>query len=425
MEFQTQEAYWQELESRGKLPLGFRTSTVSFSFLPKERPVKSPLPMKLNLLLLDEPTPSFASVFTRNAFAGSPVIVGREQIQEPFTRGVVINNKIANVGVMSGLEDARKIQKAVSTLLDIQSKEIFPASTGIIGWSLPIQDMVAALPGLVDGLQSRSALPLAKGIMTTDSYPKLRSFTLGGGSIVGIAKGAGMIEPNMATMLVYVMTDLDVPRDELRAMLSRVAENTFNCISVDSDQSTSDMAMVFSSCKVPCPNLDDFEAGLQQVCQELAMDIVRNGEGTAHVLEVLVKGTPSREFAKAVGKAVVNSPLVKTAVFGNDPNVGRLVSSVGDYLGNQGLSLDRSTFRIDIGPYTVFKKGGFCIDMEKEELLFRYFKQAAQPEKKEGYPRHERNVKIFIDFGTGEAQATVLGSDLSYEYVRENADYRS
>ena len=425
MTYQSSEDYLTDLEKRAILPQGFQTSTIDLTFRPVERPVPKPLPMRLNLLVLDEPTAAFAGVFTRNAFPGAPVLLGRELLNEPLARGVLINNKIANVGGPRALEDARALQAAAATMVGCPSGQMFVASTGIIGWSLPVADMKKALPTLPGALQSASALPLARGIMTTDAWPKVRSRTLFGGRITAVAKGAGMIEPNLATMLVYIMTDLEVSRSALRDVLPRVVAQSFNAISIDSDQSTSDMALIFSSQLVPCPDPSAFEKALLEVCRDLAQDIVRNGEGTAHVIEVRVSGAPDEASARLAGKAVANSPLVKTAVFGNDPNVGRVLASVGDAFGNAGLTLNPKVLRLKIAGVSVFEGGAFRLTPEVETQLSDAFLAASQPEKKEGFPRHEENVVLSLELGLGHAMATVWGSDLSYEYVRENADYRS
>lgn len=425
MTYQSVEEYLADLERRSALPQGFRTATVDLTFRPIERPVPQPLPMRLNLLVLDEPTAAFAGVFTRNAFPGAPVVLGRRLLDEPLTRGVLINNKVANVGGPTALADAQALQAAAAAQLGCPPGQVFVASTGIIGWSLPVDAMKAALPSLAPALQATSALPLARGIMTTDSYPKVRSKSLFGGRITAVAKGAGMIEPNLATMLVYILTDLEVSRTALRSLLPRVVAESFNAISIDSDQSTSDMALVFSSQRVPCPDPSAFEKALIEVCRDLAQDIVRNGEGTAHVIEVRVSGAPDEASARLAAKAVANSPLVKTAIFGNDPNVGRVLSSVGDAFGNAGIALDPARLRLKIADTTVYEAGAFRLTPEVEARLSQAFVAASQPEKKGGFPRHEDNVVLSLELGLGKAGATVWGSDLSYEYVRENADYRS
>jgi glutamate N-acetyltransferase/amino-acid N-acetyltransferase len=425
MTYRSAEDYLADLEKRAVLPKGFRTATTNLMFVPKERPVKQPLPMRLNLLLLEEATAAFGGVFTRNAFPGAPVLLGKELLGEPMNRGVLVNNKIANVGGPHALEDAKELQADAATVFGLAASQLFVASTGVIGWSLPLQELKKALPELAQTMQSASALPLAQGIMTTDAWPKVRSRQLFGGRITAVAKGAGMIEPNMATMLVYILTDISLSRKSLREMLPRVVSKSFNSISIDSDQSTSDMALIWSSQRVACPDSVQFEQALEDLCRELAQDIVRNGEGSSHVLEVRVVGASDRAQAQVAGKAIVNSPLVKTALYGNDPNVGRVLASVGDAFGNLGLTLLPTAITLAIAGETVFEKGAFQLDPMKEERLSLAFSAAALPEKKAGFPPHENNVVFTLDLGQGEGAAVVWGSDLSYEYVRENADYRS
>ena len=392
--------------------------------------------MNLTVLVLDEPTPSFAAVFTRNAFPGAPVLIGRQRLEAPTLGAVVGNNKVSNVCAPGGVEASERLCAAVAGSLGLEPGQVLPSSTGVIGWRLPADALVAAVPAAIGALQADSALPAAEAIMTTDLYPKVRRAELGGGSIVGIAKGAGMIEPNLATMLVFLMTDLDVPREALRACLQSVVARSFNCISVDSDTSTSDTVALLSSRKVPCPDLEAFEAALGQVCADLAEDVVRNGEGVHHVLRVRVRGAPSEELARGIGKAVVNSPLFQCAVNGNDPNVGRLVSAIGRYVGAHApeLALSRCTLRL--GGRVILEDGTFRLNHETEKLLVAHLKEAelyASTPPPDGltfrppvtYPPHERSVEVDVDLGVGSASCTVLGADRSHEYISENADYRS
>jgi len=417
--------YLAALKRRAALPAGFCAATASLSFTPAEKPGR--FPMNLSLILLDRATPSFAARFTRNRFAGAPVLIGRERLGEPRLRGVLINNKVANVGAAGGVQDARAVLAELGGLLATPETELLAASTGIVGWKLPVADMRAALPGLAAGLQRSTLLPVARAIMTTDSWPKLRRARAGQGAIVGTAKGAGMIEPNLATMLVFLLTDLDISRAALREELARAAEASFNRISVDGDQSTSDMVVALSSRRRPAAPRAEFRRALLEVCRGLAEDIVRNGEGVAHVLEVSVRAA-SEALALGLGKAVVNSPLVKTAVFGNDPNVGRILSAMGDYLSAapEGRGLDFGRLRVSLGGVVVFERGGFRLDTRKEKLLARYLASCAFDPARKGFPAHDRRVQIEVDCGGGKgAPVQVLGADLSYDYVKENADYRS
>jgi glutamate N-acetyltransferase/amino-acid N-acetyltransferase len=312
---------------------------------------------------------------------------------------------------------------------------VLPSSTGVIGWALPEEAMIAALPAAVGALAPGSVLPAAEGIVTTDLYPKVRRADVGGGSIVGIAKGAGMIEPNLATMLVYLLTDIAVPRAELRQMLARATDASFNAISIDSDTSTSDTVVALSSGRVPFADWGAFERALHQVCRDLAEDVVRNGEGVRHVIRVTVREAASLGLARALGKAVVNGPLFKCAVAGNDPNVGRLIQAIGKHVGAHAPGTDLSGLRATMGGIEIFSGGVFRLNPEKEAALVAHLRGAELYASQPGpdgvfsapidFPPHERAVELEIALGNGAASATVLGGDLTHEYVSENADYRS
>ena len=431
--FSSRDAHRNWLAQHATLPAGFRVGTTRFDFVPREAP--KPAKMTLTLIALDKPTPDFAAVFTKNAFPGAPVIVGRARLSEPTIGAILVNNKISNVCAPGGVEASERLCGELAKQLGLSAGQVLPSSTGVIGWTLPVDAMLPALPQAVAALTGSSVLPAAEGIVTTDLYPKIRSVQLGGGRIVGIAKGAGMIEPNMATMLVYIMTDLVVPRDTLRAILSRVVDRSFNCISVDSDTSTSDTVVALSSGRVPCPDLAAFETALATLCRDLAEDVVRNGEGVRHVMRVQISGAPTPTLARSLGKAIVNAPLFKCALAGNDPNVGRLVQAIGKYVGAQAIEIDLSRLRARIGGIEIFANGAFQLNGEKETALVAHLKSAelyASAPPKDGvfsaaidYPPHERCVEIEVDLGAGAESATVFGADLTHEYVSENADYRS
>ena len=401
--------------------------------MPREAP--KPAKMTLTLIALDQPTPDFAAMFTRNALPGAPIIVGRQRLHEPTLGAVIVNNKVSNVCAPGGVAASEKICARLANLLNLTPGQILPSSTGVIGWGLPVDAIMDALPQTSASLTSTSILSAAEGIVTTDLYPKIRRANVGSGSIVGIAKGAGMIEPNMATMLVYVLTDLKVAREELRAALQRAVETSFNTISVDSDTSTSDTVALISSSRVPCPDLAAFEAALTQVCRDLAEDVVRNGEGVRHVIRVAVSAAATIELARAIGKAIVNAPLFKCAVAGNDPNVGRLVQAIGKHIGAHAPETDLTRLRLRLGGIEIFSGGVFQLNPEKETALVTHLRSAelyASAPPKDGvfsaaidYPPHERCVEIEVEIGNGDASATVIGGDLTHEYVSENADYRS
>lgn len=421
--FKSSEEYLAELHARALTPRGFRFAASALEFFPVERPVAKALPMKMSLILADEPCDSFAALVTRNAFPGAPILLARERLKQKTIQGILINNKISNVGAPGGLDAARMLTSKAAGLMGIDENQLLASSTGIIGWALPLDAMTSAIPHLVSRLGLDGPVDMARAIMTTDRYPKLRTRRLGSGSIMAIAKGAGMIEPNLATMLVFIVTDLDLDRSQVERSLHAAVESSFNTISIDSDQSTSDMCVLMSSRKAPAVPEAEFTAALVELCKELAADIVRNGEGTRHVIRVEVSGFG--DHCRNVGKALVNSPLVKTAIYGNDPNVGRLVSSIGDYLGNAGISLDVEALEMYLFGLPVFQSGAFRLDQEKELTIAARLLAASQDPAKGAFPEHDLAVDIQIKHGTGPGSATVIGSDLGYEYIRENADYRS
>jgi len=428
------------LASQSALPRGFQVGTAKFGFTPREAP--KPGEMTLTLIALDAPTRDFAAVFTRNAFPGAPVVIGRERLHEPELGAIIVNNKISNVCAPDGRAAAETVCTRVGKLLGLPARAVLPSSTGVIGWSLPVEEMLAALPSAKAALQADSILPAAEGIVTTDLYPKVRRHDFAnGGSIVGVAKGAGMVEPNLATMLVYLLTDVAVPRDLLREMLHRVVAPSFNSISIDSDTSTSDTVALVSSGRVACEDLGEFEDALRIVCCDLAEDVVRNGEGVRHVIRVAVTGAADARQARSLGKAIVNAPLFKCAVAGNDPNVGRLVQAIGK--GAQPPSFGAalagaaslSRLRLTLGGIEIFSDGVFQLDPQKEAALVAHLKHAELYESRvplDGiyraavdFPPHERCVEVGVDLRQGDGNATVLGGDLTHEYVSENADYRS
>jgi glutamate N-acetyltransferase/amino-acid N-acetyltransferase len=432
--FRTRDEHRAWLETQSRLPLGFRVGTTRLEFTPVE--VAKPARMSLALIAADEPTPSFAAKFTRNAFPGAPVLLGRERLAGARLAALLVNNKVSNVCAPGGVEAAGRVVAAAARLLHVEPSEVLPSSTGVIGWRLPVDRMIEALPHAVSDLQPRSVLPAAEAIMTTDLYPKVRCAEVGGGRIVGIAKGAGMIEPDLATMLVFLLTDLSVPRAELRAALDEAVEASFQNITVDSDTSTSDTVVLLSSMRRPAPERAAFRGALAQVCRDLAEDVVRNGEGVHHVVRIAVRGAPDVRAARAIGKAVANSPLVQCAVNGNDPNVGRLLAAIGKQAGQAGLELDPARVRLRMGGVPIFEGGAMRLDAAVERGLHGHLLGAqlyASVPPPDGltfkppvaHPPHERAVEIEVDLGLGPGACEVLGADRSHEYVTENADYRS
>jgi glutamate N-acetyltransferase/amino-acid N-acetyltransferase len=322
--------------------------------------------------------------------------------------------------------------ESVARALKLESASlVLPSSTGVIGWRLPAKELANdVVPKAVQNLQSDSVLNAAKAIMTTDRFPKVRSKTLSNGArVVGIAKGAGMIEPNMATMLSYILTDATVPKDKLQSILRSVVEETFNCLSIDGDESTSDTVVCVASNQVTdAVEMDEFEKALLAVCKGLASDIVRNGEGTAHVMRVTITNFPGtvRE-ARFLGRHIVNSPLFKCAVSGNDPNTGRLAAAIGSYMGKYMPDTNLSQMSLTLGGRKIFSSGKFVLEGDSvEKELSGHMKDAEYGDATD-YPPHQKFVEIGVDFGTGigTTDLVVLGSDLTKEYIVVNADYRS
>ncbi|MGL1892334.1 MAG: bifunctional ornithine acetyltransferase/N-acetylglutamate synthase [Spirochaetaceae bacterium] len=423
--YKSREEYEKALELRSKLPKGFKVGVQPLSFFPAERELDNPLSMNLSLILLDKPTESFAGVFTKNRFPGHPITHGRNMLEKKFTQGILINNKISNVRCPDGMASIETILTALGDELNIDKDLFFSSSTGIIGWKLPVLDIINTLDYLNNNLNNSSILPIAKGIMTTDNFPKVRSLDIAGGRIVAIAKGAGMIEPNMATMLVFILTDIKISKETLSDVLKRVMDKTFNRISIDSDQSTSDTGLVFSSNLVEGVTTKQFEESLLNICSDLSQDVVRNGEGTAHVIQVTVKGVKKQSDGQLIGKAIINAPLLKAAIYGNDPNLGRIIQAIGDVAGNECIDIDPEKLTLKMGGETLYENGTFILSQELELKMSNYLKDRAFNEKAIGYPEHRNNVEIVVDLHNGNDAVTVYGSDLSYEYVRENADYRS
>ena len=346
-----------------------------------------------------------AAMFTRNRFPGAPVIIGRKHVANGFVQALVINSKNANVAMgRQGIDNAVETCRIVGAELGVDPYDVLPFSTGVIGRPLPMDKIRAGLKGIREELKPDNLKLAAEAIMTTDMYPKYISVKVGKATIAGIAKGAGMIEPNMATMLVYLLTDAELPRPAMKPMLKRAVDRTFNCMSIDTDTSTSDTVVLMANGLAGKVNLRQFENGLFQVCEYLTREIARNGEGVTKLITVDVSRAQTVAQAKRIAKLVVNSPLVKTAVYGADPNWGRVIMAVGKSF---DPSIDPAKVSIRFGATAVFKKGS-PIDCDLEALR----KDLNRPE-----------VAIGVELGIGNASARVWGCDLTEGYVKENAYY--
>jgi glutamate N-acetyltransferase/amino-acid N-acetyltransferase len=346
-----------------------------------------------------------AAMCTRNRFPGAPVIIGRKHIANGFAQALVINSKNANVAMgKQGIDNAIETCRIVGEELGVNSYDVLPFSTGVIGRPLPMDKIRSGLRGIKDELKPDNLKLAAEAIMTTDMYPKYVSVRVGRAVIAGIAKGAGMIEPNMATMLVYLMTDAELPRAALRPMLRGSVDRTFNCMSIDTDTSTSDTVVLMANGLAGKVKLPQFEKGLLQVCEYLTKEIARNGEGVTKLIRVDVSGAKNSAQARRVAKSVVNSPLVKTAVYGCDPNWGRVIMAVGKTF---DPAIEPAKVTIRFGDTSVFKKGA-PVDCDLEALR----QYLGQPE-----------VTLGVNLGIGKAAARVWGCDLTEGYVKENAYY--
>jgi len=346
-----------------------------------------------------------AAMFTRNRFPGAPVIVGRKHVANGFVQALVINSKNANVAMgKQGIANAIETCRIVAKELGMSSYDVLPFSTGVIGRPLPMDRIRAGLKGIRSELKPNNLKLAAEAIMTTDKYPKYFSCQVGSAVIAGIAKGAGMIEPNMATMLVYLMTDAELSATSLRPMLKRVVDRTFNCMSIDTDTSTSDTVVLMANGLAGPVSQREFEAGLLQVSEYLTREIAGSGEGATKLIPVNVTGAKTAAQAKRVAKSVVNSPLVKTAVYGCDPNWGRVIMAVGKTF---DPSIESGKVTIRFGDTTVFRKGS-PVDCDLEALR-KYLGRS--------------EVIITVDLGIGEASARVWGCDLTEDYIKENAYY--
>lgn len=359
---------------------------------------------------------SCAAVFTRNAFCAAPVAVSREHLAKASPRYLLVNAGNANAGTGErGLAAAQACCVALAEVGDCTPEQVLPFSTGVIGQPLPVEKIVAALPAALSNLKEDNWLAAAKAIMTTDTIGKAMSkqIEIGGQAIkiTGIAKGAGMIHPNMATMLSYIATDAQVEQTLLQTILSEVVEETYNCITIDGDTSTNDSLVLAatgqSGVVIDASNRAIFQQAVQEVCMYLAQAIVRDGEGATKFISVIVEGAKDRAEARVIGNTVALSPLVKTAMFASDPNWGRILAAVGR---SQIEALDVNAVTIYLGDTLLIEKG---------QPAPSYREELGQLEMK----RDEITVRIHM--GRGSASATTWTCDFSYDYVKINAEYRS
>ena len=359
-----------------------------------------------------------AAVFTRNAFCAAPVIVARTHLAAASPRFLVINTGNANAGTgRQGLVDAEASCQALAERVGCRPEEVLPFSTGVIGESLPLFRVVTGLPAALAALRPDGWAEAAHGIMTTDTRPKWasRRLHLAGRdvTVTGIAKGAGMICPDMATLLAFVATDAAVDPALLHRILTDAVADSFNAITVDGDTSTNDSCLVLatgqSGASVPAEGEDyeRFAAAVREVCSDLAQAIIRDGEGATKFITVQIEGGRDVAECRQVAYAIAHSPLVKTAFFASDPNWGRILAAVGR-AGLADLEIDRVAIHLD--EVCIVQAGGRAPDYTEEQGQ----QVMARPE-----------ITIRVQLGRGEAAARIWTTDLSFDYVRINAEYRT
>lgn len=346
-----------------------------------------------------------AAVFTRSRFAGASVALSREAGRAGKARGVVVLARNANVATgAAGAADAVEIRDRVASIVGIPAGELLIASTGVIGRRYPMAAVRQHLDSVQWPVEGSDFAAAARTIMTTDTHPKLHTARVGEARIVGIAKGVGMIEPDMATMLAFVCTDAEIGPEQLDRTFRRVVDRTFNSVSIDTDTSTSDTAAIFANGLAGPVDAEAFEEALSQVCLALVRDIASDGEGAGRLIVVEVRGARDNAQAKRVGKSIVNSPLVKTMVHGSDPNWGRVTMAIGKC--QDDLDVDADLVRIAFGGTEVYP------DEPDVAALAAVVAHLRSDE-----------VRIGVELGIADATWTVYGCDLTEDYVRLNSSY--
>lgn len=398
-----------EIEGGVTAPAGFRAGGLHCGVKKDHKPDLA--------IIFSERSAAVAGVFTKNRVKAAPVLYNQQVVKQGSARAVVVNSGNANaVTGKQGRLDAEAMARTVERCLGLAPLEAAVASTGVIGQTLPMDRITRGIEQLAAALSREGGSDAARAIMTTDTFPKEVAVRVpvshGEVSIGGIAKGAGMICPDLATMLVFITTDASVERMCLLRMLRTAVEPSFNSITVDGDSSTNDTVLILANGASGTPVIDDlsvdypiFQAALDHVCMRLAEMIVRDGEGATKLVRVTVTGAMHVAEARQMAKTIANSLLVKTAIFGNDANWGRIICAAG----RAGVEFDPGRVDIVIGDVLVLKDGGPCAfdESRAKELLSR------------------KEVEIVVNLNAGNKSATVLTCDLSYEYVKINASYRT
>jgi len=372
------------------------------------------------LVYSDNPA-SAAAVFTKNKVKAAPILVNMQNLTKGEARAVVVNSGNANACTgEQGLKDAREMVQMAAKILGITSEQVIVASTGVIGHNLPLHKVTAGIEECAGRLSDKGGTDAAEAIMTTDTYAKEYAVQVNIGQkpvvIGGMAKGSGMINPNMATMLGFLARDVNISKDLLKMALTTVADETFNMITVDGDTSTNDMVTLMATGTAGNPLIEeinadfkDFVAALKQVAMHLAKEIIRDGEGATKVVTINVKGAYTQKDAQTAALSVANSNLVKTAFFGEDANWGRIFTAVG----YSGAEFNPSRVDISIessaGKEQMLAQGaGLKFDEQKAKNILA-----------------EKEISVWIDLNAGDKDAVAWTCDFSYDYVKINADYRT
>jgi len=371
---------------------------------------------RLDLALIVSGIPALAAgVFTKNAIKAAPVIISEKRLKRGRAQAIIVNSGNANcLTGKKGIDDAIEMSKAVTGSMWINNYNVLVASTGVIGKPLPVDKIIAAVPNLIGRLGVAGELSAAKAIMTTDLYPKriAVAVNIGGRTVKigGIAKGSGMISPNMATMLCFLTTDADIELKALKRSLRDSVEDSFNAITVDGDMSTNDTVFILANCLAGNPRIrygskdyGIFCGALDYVTASLAKDIAKDGEGASKFIEVEVKGAKNKNDAAKIAKEIANSNLVKTAMAGEDPNIGRIASAAGA----AGVKFEESKLDISIGGIKIVEGGN--VAYQKRPKVKKLLKKS--------------EIVISVDLNSGKAFAKVWTCDLTERYVKINARY--
>jgi glutamate N-acetyltransferase / amino-acid N-acetyltransferase len=377
-----------------------------FSFSAVNAGIKTPAYEGLDLGLISCSTQAVLSgVFTRNLVKAAPVLIGMDLVKKGTARAIIANAGNANACTgQQGLDDAHVILDAASRGLGIMIGDVIPMSTGTIGIMMPVDRILPKIPQLVKGL-SKDKDSFARSIMTTDTFPKIVSKRAGEACVLGFAKGAGMIAPNMATTLAIVLTDAIIDKQQLDIIINNAIDQTFNAITIDGDMSTNDTLIAMASGLVQA-DMEEVSFAITEVIRELSLMIVQDGEGATKFVTIMVSGTDTSNNARTIAMAVANSLLVKTALFGADPNWGRIVAAIG----YAGVQVDPANISIRIQGLNVVENTIESSTFNEEDLH-----QALT----------EKEINIQISVGNGPGSFTAWTTDLTYRYVEINAQYRT